>query len=108
MNPFIFYVSLLALVLLLTTCHKSEACPLLAETRPAVGLVPANGDGLPYYGPQGSLFPQPVPGAIDLPPQAVTVPLPTGSGLMQFLQLIGTFVVAWLLRSQNRIMSPPE
>lgn len=107
MKPIYFYASLILVVLCLTTCTKGEACPLLAETRPALVAVPVNGEPLPYYGPEGSLFPQPVPGAVNYAPEGITLPLPTGSGFMQFLQLVGTFIVAWFMRSQTRLMSPP-
>lgn len=107
MNPFVFFVSLVAVVLLLTTCTRSEACPLMAETRPATIAIPINGTGQPYYGPDSSLFPQTVPGAIAGDQNGITLPLPTGSGFLQFLQLIGTVFMALLLRSQNRMMAPP-
>lgn len=104
---FVSYLSLIIVILALTTCRNSDACPFLPETGPAV--VKTNGEPLPYYAPapDPSLFPR----AVENPPvfdQGITVPLPSWGGFGQFLSLVLNAVLAFYLRRQTLMMSPPS
>lgn len=106
MHRFIFIASLFVVILGLTTC-KSDACPLLAETRPA-SLNLTNGGGYPSYGPDGSLFPQPDLRAIEVPERGFSIPVPSATGFGQFVQLLLTAFLTFYLRRQTILMEPPK
>lgn len=97
MGRFVFMLSLLVVILALTTCRASAQIPPCLANSP---VYMANGTGMPYYGPDSGLFPQPVPSALN----RVSLPLPSAGGLLDFIQTLILGFLAHILRRQNHAM----
>lgn len=89
MSKFVFFVAVLVVVLVLSTCTAS------ATMAP---LLPINGDGDPIpYGPSSALWP-------ETSRASFSVPLP--SDLAGWLQLIFLGGIGYFLRRQTLLMEP--
>lgn len=104
MKPFVYFVSIIVLLLGLTRC---DACPFLPETRPASVKVSdlqlANGGGsLPYaypgQQPDPGLFPPVAEPVFSGPERVLTIPLPGLDGVGQLVDLLLTGFLAWWVR----------